>query len=141
MPFDLKNLNPPSRFFWPDDPEGKEWVEIRLVSEHDRLTLVKKVGISRKAVFKVNPNSKRMERIEFADTDMEKGEEFIAGLNDLTIVTWDLKTPDGKKIPCTKESKNALLGGSERFSLWIEKCLKTLRGSEEEQEEELEKNV
>ena len=81
MPFDLKNLNPPSRFFWPDNPK-EEWVDLRLVSERDRLTLVKKVGIDRKAEFKLNPHSKRMERIEYADTDLAKGEKFLYELND-----------------------------------------------------------
>ena len=140
MPFDLKNLNPPSRFFWPDNPK-EEWVDLRLVSERDRLTLVKKVGIDRKAEFKLNPHSKRMERIEYADTDLAKGEKFLHELNELIIVAWELKTPDGKKIPCTKENKNALMNGSEQFSNWVDKCLKTLRGAETEKEEELEKNV
>jgi len=141
MPFDLKNVNPAARFFWPGDPQGEEWVELRLVSEGDKLALVKEIGIERKAEFVLNPLKKSMERIEYADTDLEKGEKFLSRINDLTIVAWFLKTPDGKKIPCTKENKDLLMSGSDQFSKWVEESLETLRNAEGKREEELEKNA
>ena len=145
MPFDLKNLSPPTRFYWPGDPTGEEWVEFRLVSERDRLATVKEVGIDRKSEFVLNTKTRGMERVEYPITDLKKGEEFLSKLNDLSISDWFLKTPKkdgkpGKPIPCTKENKNLMLSGSAQFSKWAEKCLETLGDAEKQTEEKLEKN-
>lgn len=142
MPFDLNNLNPPLRFFWPDDPKNEEWVDFRLVADRERLAIIKEVGLDRKVVFKANPLTKAMNRIEYADTSIEKGEEFLHRMYDLQIVDWNLKTPkpDVKSIPCTKKNKVLLMTGSEKFNKWAEECLETLAATGKKEEEELEKN-
>ena len=146
MPFDMKNLSPPTRFYWPGDPTGEEWVEFRLVPERDRLATVKDVGIDRKAEFVLNTKTKAMDRVEYVSTDLEKGEEFLSRLNDLAIPDWFLKSPakdgkPGKPIPCTKENKDLLMGGSEQFSKWVEKCLEILGDAQKQAEKELGKNA
>ncbi|MCK5608741.1 hypothetical protein KAR91_43085 [Candidatus Pacearchaeota archaeon] len=145
MPFDMKNLSPPTRFYWPGDPTGEEWVEFRLVPERDRLATVKDVGIDRKAEFVINSKSKAMERVEYVSTDLAKGEEFLGRLNDLAIPDWFLKAPakdgkPGKPIPCTKENKTLLFTGSEQFARWAEKCLEILGDAQKSMEKQLAKN-
>jgi len=140
MPFDLKNLNPPQRFFWPGDRMGEEWVELRIMTDADQLTLIKEVGIDRKQAFKVNPLTKQMERLEYVDTDLDKGETFAYRVFDFVIVNWNLKAPDGKEIKCITENKTLLMTQSNDFRQWVDECLGKMKLEREKHSEELRKN-
>ena len=140
MPFDLNDLNPSERHYWPGDKAGEEWVDLKLTSDADQLETVKRVGIDRKQTFKANPISKRMERIEFIDTTLEKGEEFAYDLFDQNIVAWNLKTPSGEEIPCTRENKVLMMTQSLEFREWVDKCLGAMEKRRKEWLEGLEKN-
>ncbi len=135
--FDLNNLNPATKFVWPDNEE--EWVEFRLPSKDDYRDILKKLGISMKAEIKVNPVSKRMERIEYLPTT-GKDAEYDAEVNDIRIVDWRLVDPQGGEIPCTKENKNLMMRRCPPFAKWADQCFAAMEQAEATEVKELEDN-
>jgi len=140
MPFDLNNLNPPVRFFWPGDEKGEEWVELRVMVDADQLKFVKEVGIDRKQAFKVNPLSKKMERVEYVDANLAKDEAFAYKIFDHTIAAWYLRDPDGAEITCSFDNKVLLMTRSREFRVWVDECLATLEKDQKIRAEKSEKN-
>ena len=139
MPFDLKNLNPSVRFYWPDSG-NEEWVELRLLTDQDRLQLVRETKKLRKHEFVLNPESKRMERVTYLDTDLDEEVMFQDKVTDHMIVNWNFKELDGAEIECNKENKLLMMNGSEIFKDWIMKCIETMEKDLEKQKELEEKN-
>lgn len=135
--FDLNNLNPAIRFTWPENEN--EWVEFRLPTREDYRAVLDKLGIKPKAELKVNPVTKRMERIEYMPTS-GKDAEYDAEINDIRIADWHLISPDGEDIPCTRENKNLMMRRCPPFARWAEQCLADMEGAEQEEAVELEKN-
>lgn len=140
MPFDMKKLTPSAKFYWPGDPSGEEWVEIQLVSNKEKLNMVKEVGLEQKTVFKANPFKKSIDRLEYVETSVEKGAAFLALQVDRMIRSWHLKTPDGKTIPCTAENKIDLYSGSTEFSEWIDESAEKLEADSKANAEKKAKN-
>lgn len=127
---DLKNLNPPVRFYWSED----EWVDFRVLSDADLRKLRKEVTQKRVEYKKIDGV---VERIEYRDVDEEKLTELI---NDYCIVDWSLVDTEGNQIPCSTENKNLLMLHHPKFSNWASKCLRRIRKDNELVEELLEKN-
>lgn len=142
MPFDMKRLTPSAKFFWPGDPTGEEWVEIRLVSNKEKLEMIKEVGLDQKSVFKANPFKETIDKIDYVETNVEKGAAFMNLQIDRMIVSWHLKTsgPNAKPIPCTTEIKIELYTGSIEFGDWLDECAKELEAKHKAEKEEKEKN-
>jgi len=140
MPFDLKNLNPPVRFYWPDS-ENKEWVELRRLTDQDRLKFIRETRNLRKHEFVLNPDSKRMERVSYVDTDLDEEVAFQDKVTDHMIVNWNFCEADGTEIPCSKENKLLMMNGSEVFKTWIMKCIETMEKDIKERKESEEKNL
>lgn len=139
MPIDVKNLDKPTRFYWLDDPGGKEWIELRLLGRGQTVELLKKANIKQTAEYKVNPTTKQYERITFIDTNFDKDMLFGDLMLDATIIDWNFTTPEGEVIPCTKENK-ILLGGDAKFRGWVDDCLEIMREGKKKADEEEEKN-
>jgi len=124
MPFDLDNLNPATRFHYNDD----EWVELRICSGED-LTRIHKQTRKKKKEYRHGI----LYRWEDVDEDLE-----MDLMNDFAITAWDLVTPSGESIPCTKENKNLMMRNSVEFAGFVTSCLQKLNekfaGLMEEQE-------
>ena len=140
MPFDLKNLGKPARFFWPDDPKGEEWVDLRSLSDKEQIALMRECGMEGRESFQPNPYTEKIERMEYMPADLDKMDVFLDRVWDMTIVGWNLKEPDGKKIPCTAENKSRLMSGVDDFRRWVDECVAKIRPAREERRKELEKN-
>lgn len=140
MPFDLKNLSKPARFFWPGDSKREEWVEICILSDKEQISLMRECGMEVKESFQPNPYTEKIERIEYMPADLEKMDTFLDKVWDRTITDWHFMTPKGEKIPCTAENKGKLMSGSDEFRQWIDECVKGLQPAREERKKELGKN-
>lgn len=135
--FDLSNLNPAVQFTWPDNDD--EWVEFRSPSKDDYRTILDKLGIKQKVELKVNPFTKRMERIEYLPTT-GKDAEYDAEVNDIRIAGWHLVDPEGNDIPCNRENKNLMMRRCPAFARWADQCFALMEKAEIEEAEALEKN-
>ena len=127
MPIDLKNLNPGVRFYWPEDSDKEEWVELRDLTSVQQRKLLRECGVKPSKEFRVNPETRRMEAIEYYGSDPEVAEKFEALVYDAYIVDWNFETPDGQKIECNKDNKRILIEGHPKFRQWIDSCLEELR--------------
>lgn len=142
MPFDMKRLTPAAKFFWPGDPSGEEWVELRLISNKEKLQMIKEVGLDQKTTFKANPFKETIDKIDYVEASLEKGAAFLHLQVDRMIVSWNLKTPEpnSKSIPCTVENKIDLYTGSIEFGDWVDECMKKLEADHKADKERKEKN-
>jgi hypothetical protein len=140
MPFDLKNLGKPARFMWPGDEKHEEWVELRILSDKQQIALMRDCGMEVRESFQPNPYTEKVERHDYTPMDLEKMDTFLDKAWDATIVAWNLRDPDGKKIACTAENKSKLMAGSEEFREWVDECIKEMHESREKRAKELEKN-
>jgi hypothetical protein len=140
MPFDMKDLGRASRFFWPGDPKGEEWVEIRALSDKEQRSLMRECGMEIKEAFQPNPYTEKIERLEYMPSELVKVDLFLDKVWDLTIAAWNLRTPDGEEIPCTLENKAKLMSGVEEFKSWIDSCVEQVKSARQAKREELEKN-
>lgn len=139
MPIDFNTLDAPVRFYWPEDPEGKEWIELRLLDRHETTSLFKKANIKQTAEFKVNPQTKQLERVTYLESDLEKDIAFSDLMLDATITNWNFIKPDGEAIPCTKENKIKIVNAP-HIRTWIDDCIATMKEGEKKKKEDEEKN-
>lgn len=141
MPFDIDNLNPPERFYYPDSPD--EWVEFVLldadaIEEIDAQTVTKKVEYVQPKKKNGKPDFRRpLQRIEYEVIDEEKRADLMT---DAAIHDWHLVKPDGSLIECTTENKLKIVNGSIEFNTWMAECLEIMGERKTEREKELEKN-
>ena len=140
MPFDMKALDKPARFFWPGDEKGEEWVDLRALTDKEQIALMRECGMEVRESFQPNPYSKKVEHIDYIPANLDKLDAFLDKVWDMTIADWNLATPDGKKIPCTPENKTALMSKSDDFRRWVDECVAKIRPAREERRKELEKN-
>lgn len=131
MKFDLKDLNPGA---WFDIVDGKP--------EEGRICLRVANDATLKAIKKqsVKPcvEYKHGQRFEFNKVDEDLSS---ALLWDYCIVSWEsIQDPDGKDIPCDRDSKFILMTGSRQFAKIIGECLKKLAEDEAKAAQEEEKN-
>ena len=131
--FDLQNLNPSLRKFW--DNDEKEWVDIRLVPDDMYEVIRKDCGIKSQVIYKPNPDTKRMDRIDDINWTDERGKNFANKLVCYQIKDWHLLTNEGEEIPCTDENKLMLYRGAPRFKVWLDWHLDKLKEETEEFEE------
>lgn len=124
MPFNLKNLNPATRFYWGAGEE--EWVDLRLVTDEAQNKIRRECGIKLKSEYKTDKNGRPV-RIEFMDSSDEMITRFNDLLNDFAIEDWHLSDNEGNPIPCTAENKKILIGGHPPFSFWVAEKLKELK--------------
>ncbi len=136
MSFDLDDLNPPKRFFWPDsekvDPETgavshDEWVDLRLASDEDIRAFRRKTGIKEKIEHVVNPETRAVNRVVGSNFDEDKARRLGDEVTDFCISDWRVVSRDNAEIPCTRENKLKLVNGSPVFAKFIEECLNSLR--------------
>lgn len=125
MPFDPTNLNPSTRFYWGDSTD--EWVDLRIVPENEFRRIRREVGIKSRAEYVPHPQTRQMQRVEYQDIGDEQITALDAAVNDYCISAWNLMTPDGDAIPCTRENKLRFIEGSPVFSRWVAKCMEQLR--------------
>lgn len=125
--FDLSDLNLGTWF----EMEGGGRVCLRVCAGDDLRAI-------RKATSKKRADFRDGRRIVYDDVNEEMQNEMIW---DHCIVSWEnLLDKAGKPIPCTKETKNLLMGKSITFSSFVGECLKRLFPITESLAEELEKN-
>ena len=128
MKFDLDNLNPGTRF---DFPDSKAWVCLRTCAGDDLKAIHKQ---SRKKRIEY----KRGQRFEYQQID-EKLESKL--LWDFCITDWgELFDAQGKSIPCNTKMKILLMGKSVVFSSFVAERLDILNQAEAQDEEKREKN-
>jgi len=126
MAFDLKNLNPPTKFTHDDG-----WsVWIRPLSGAEYQNIQKQVV-----------NTER----EFHDGQVytfdDKDETLESHLTwDYCIVKWDLKDSEGKAIECSMDNKILLMGESQVFMLFVNDCIVKLAKQLEKAKRKREKN-
>jgi len=137
MPWDLENLNPATRFVWDENviTEKQEWVELRDTSQEDSDRIYKSIGATEKVEYKTDPKTRQMQRIRFFSPTDEQLKKFNEEYWDFSIAEWQLFTPDGKKIPCTRENKIKMMTQSPSFGTWVNKCLDDLKESIEQAKE------
>ena len=133
--FDISGeLNPGVSFTM----EGGGVVWLRVCAGDD-LRDIRKKTVKRKVEYrKVDGN---MQRIPFEEVDEDLQSQMVW---DFCIVKWENFFADVEKtipIPCTTENKLKLMGRSLVFSKFIGECLQTLRGTLENEEEVIEKNL
>jgi len=145
MPFDIQNLNPGEWFEYPGETDPPERVKIRLPEQ----SVIKQIDAEtiKKEVEHIQPRKKNgkidrrqgLQRIEYeVIIDEQKREELLI---DHIITDWEIKTPDGKDIPCTKENKTKMMFGSVEFNNFVNECLEILSGEKEQRNKDLEKNL
>lgn len=152
MPFDIKNLNPPERFYYPD---SEEWVEFVSVSQ-DVLESINELTVEKK-VEHVNPTNKNgkpdkrrpLQRIEYDKIDETRRDDLIA---ERSIYAWHLVDNDGNEIPCTDSkysedgelvemgTKTTILRGHVAFNVWMAECLETMNEAKLRLDKDKEKN-
>lgn len=120
MPWDLENLNPPCRFFFGSD--GIEWVDLRLASNADRRR-IREESVKTRIEYKVNPETRRMERIEYVEVDEEA---LNRAANRFAITGWSLVDKKGDPIAFTPENVDRLMGGSREFAEFVANGLRQL---------------
>jgi hypothetical protein len=131
MRFNMQDLNPPTRFLFDEsDPDGG-WIEIRRCNG-DALDSIREKTIKRRVEFR------RGQRFEVTDVDDRLYSEMVW---DYSITGWNgLEDENGVPIPCSKETKAALMRGSLKFSEMVSGFLDKLDDAEAERKEEFEKN-
>ena len=128
MKFDLDNLNPGTRF---DFPDSDAWVCLRTCAGDDL-----------KAIHKQT----RKKKIEYRRGQRFEYQEINEGLEsrllwDFCIMDWGgLFDKHAKPIACNTEMKVLLMGKSVVFSSFVVECLDKLNQAEARDEEKREKN-
>ena len=132
MPFNLKSLTAPSRFFWPG---SDEWIELRNVTLAE-FKAIRKQTVTKRAEYHQINNEKPF-RYDVEDTDEDKADELLW---DYQIAAWNIVDDNGKKIKCTKENKLLLMGNSSEFVTFVVKNLNQLAKDDAARQEKSEKN-
>lgn len=135
MPFDLKNLHPPARFYW--DGDKTEWIELTTLTPKELTELRKKCTEAKVEYYLPEGAKGQPFRYEYHVSNDELYNEMFW---DARIANWNFCQPDGNQIPCTKENKLLLLGGSTEFAAWVMRCLEKLERDQRARAEKLEKN-
>jgi len=133
----LEDLNPAVRFYFDDDNRESGWVELRALNGGAADDINKKWS-KKKVEYRVNPQTRRNERIEFVEVDADGA---FREVTDYNIADWNI--PDaktGEPIPCTTDMKVTLMRGSPEFAQFVTKSLDTLRVDEAAVAVEVEKN-
>lgn len=136
MRFDMDNLNPPTRFYFDDTKQDEGWVDLRVVTAGGVSDVVDQTT-KKRVEYKLNTATKKMERIEFTETD---DNALVEELWDKGIVDWLLLSTAGNPIPCTKENKIKLMSENPQFNSFVNKGLASLSNYEDVEVEEAEKN-
>lgn len=133
MPWDIENdkaLNPTTRFFFetPEEEES-EYVDLRIASDQENKEIFKKAGVKFEKKLVYNKQDRQMQYLRDLDVSDEKQDKFNEEVWDFSIVDWNLITPNGDKIPCTRENKTKLMRKSPKFASFVGDCLEELRNS------------
>jgi len=135
MPFNIKDLNPPARFFYPGSKE-KEWIEFRTIPLSKLREWRKKTTVP-KVEYHTVEGIDRPYRYESEDVNDDKLFELMW---DYQIHDWNIKDTENKPIPCNKESKLLLISNSLEFSNFALSSIKKLNEDEAIRQEQSEKN-
>lgn len=134
MPWDLKELNPSTKFYFKEDGvETKESVSLRLASDLDNKNFFNSIGVKEKVEQIFNPKTRQMDRQTFFNTNEAQREQFNELVWDFSITDWNLLSTEKDEddefipIPCTKENKIKFMRESPKFATWIADCLEELR--------------
>jgi hypothetical protein len=137
MPIDIKNIAKPTKFYWPGDDSGQEWVLISQPNRKELLEIIKKSNIKQTAEFKLDPKTKVYQRVQYIDSDLDRDLVFSELMLDLIIVDWNFVDLEGEPIPCTKENK-ILMASNIPFRTWIDECIEVIKtGKKQAFEEEI----
>lgn len=130
LKFDLSDLNPPTWFKHPDDPESEVCLRVVEGKEFDRIN---KITTKRKIQFK------RGQRFEVEKIDEDKRSALIW---QYSIVDWKgIEDSNGETIECTDENKVLLMRGAPPFANWVTECIEELNENFGEASERAEKNL
>ena len=144
MAFDIDNLNPGEWFEYPGDAVPPERVKLRL-PDGETMKRIDKETVTAE-VEHVQPRKKNgkidrrqpLQRIAYDKIkDETKREELMT---DHVIADWEIKTPDGKDIPCTLENKIKMMQGSVEFNVFINEKLEVLGTEKDQRDKDQEKN-
>jgi hypothetical protein len=135
MPFDIKNLHQPARFYW--DEAKTEWIEVRTLTGKALMDLRKSTTTKKVDYWRPDKSTEKPFRYEFTEMNDELFNELFW---DQQIVSWNFTDPEGVAIPCTKENKMLLMGNSNEFATWVMGCLSQLDKDEKKRAEKSEKN-
>ena len=136
MPFDISNLNPSARFYYPGTKKA-EWIELRNISMSDIRQMRKKTVDKKIEYYRPDNSNERPFRYEIENIDED---ELFSLMWDYQIVNWKIIDPNGKEIPCTIENKLLMIGKSNEFAEWVMKCLKQLSKDDAKSKKDSEKN-
>lgn len=142
FPFMDSRINPDTgEVEWlPIDPESDERVCFRQISP-DRFREIRDRYKGKRINVPVqNPTTRAMEVVQVHEQTPEQEKHERMSFWDETIVDWDIKTPKGDPIPCTRENKYKLVTGEPRFLRYANRCLQLMAGAKEESERVAEKN-
>lgn len=124
--WDVENLNPTTRFNFPEDES--QWVELRLASDQDNKEIFQRAGIKlfeKKLVY--NSKERQMQWVQGTPTDEAQQTRFSEEIWDFSIVNWKLLNKEGEEIPCTRENKIMFMRRSPKFASWVGDCLEIMR--------------
>jgi len=125
----------------PVDPESDEKICFMQISL-DRWREIRDKHKGKKINVPVqNPTTRGMEVVVQNEQTLAQEKAERMDVWDTQIVDWNIKTPQGKPIPCTAENKYKLITGAPNFLRYANKCLQLMTGTEEDAKKELEKNL
>lgn len=130
--FNLDELNDGAWFDFDD-------AEIKLrAPNNDFLSSVSKECVREKKLYKKKNRVGDLQLMKETETDDDKLKAMIW---DYTIMEWkNIKTQNGEDIPCTKENKVKLMGGSPKFYHFVDSAVDQLSSDQSKEAEDLEKN-
>jgi len=135
--FDIDNLNPVARFYWPASKKT-EWVDLRNIPIAEIRKLRKQAVAKNVEYYRPDNSEEKPFRYEVESIDDEKFNEILW---DYQIADWHILDLNGEKIECNLENKLKLMGHSIEFAEWVVKCLNQLAIDEQKKKEKLEKNL
>lgn len=131
MKFNLKDLNPGTKFYFDDDSPEEGYVIFRICNG-TALDAIEAATTKKKYEYKKGA------RYEAVEVDHKKRTHQIW---DYCIVDWSgIEDADGVAIPCTTENKILLMSGSIQFAKFFSNSMDALNTLLSEIEVESEKN-
>lgn len=134
MPINMKNMNPPTRFYWeePKENEEGEYVDLRLAPNSVQNDFRKKCGIALRTEYR-ETKKRGVQRLEYVDADQAKLFRLNDMLVDYNIVDWNLKDTEGNEIECSAENKLLLIKNHPPFENWFNDKMDFLENATKEQ--------
>lgn len=139
FPFFGSEITPGGETNYLDPEPGAGRVCLR-IADADTLTQIHAQTRKRKSEFVLNPQTRKMERVNYFDQSADQEEKEREMIWDHAIVDWEnILDANGAPIPCTLENKLKLLS-IPVFARFIGRCLQLLGEQNAEKQADAEKN-